>query len=551
MLRDYLIAKVSPKAKKENEIFWNNYRITVLTDRLIRVEQEENKNFRDEATGRVWFRDLPVQKYRYTSDKNSLTVTTASVTLIVREKAEDCSVIVDGEEKPVSNAHNLRGTRRTLDVCEGCEFIDFVNNKRTEIDLGIGVCSTDGVAYFDDADSFSLLENGETKKSDYVGVDRYIFAYGKDYRRAVQDLYKICGKPPIVPRFALGNWWSRYYKYTDREYLRLLNRFEEKDIPLSVATIDMDWHYSKNVDAEKHISEQHRNSEKYGFSDNVGWTGFSWNVNLFKDYKKFLKQVKSKNVAITLNLHPADGVRFWEDQYEAMAKALGKDASEGERIKFDFTDDDFINNYFDLIIIPYENDGVSFWWIDWQQGTTSEIDGVDPLWSLNHYHYQEIKSRSKTPLILSRYAGIGSHRYPVGFSGDTIISWKTLEYLPYFTYTASNVGYTWWSHDIGGHMLGVTNSELYVRFIQFGVFSPINRMHSSDFETLTKEPWYYENGKGLVAAEWLRFRHKMIPLLYTLDKKTHEEGIALIEPMYYEWAEEKEAYEKRDRKSVV
>lgn len=545
MLKDYLIAKVSPKAKQENEIFWKDYRITVLTDRLFRIEREKNKKFRDEATGRVWFRDLPAQKYESVCGEDKLTVKTDFVTLIVRENVEDCSVIIAGEEKSVSNAGNLLGTCRTLDVCEGNELIDFVNNKKTEIELGLGVCSKSGVAYFDDSDSFTLLENGETRKSDYDGTDRYVFAHGKDYRQAVKDFYKICGKPPLVPRFALGNWWSRYYMYTDREYLRLFNKFEERNIPLTVATIDTDWHYSKNIDKEKHITEQNKNSEKYCGTGILGWTGFSWNENLFKDYKSFLKQVKNKNVAITLNLHPAEGVRFWENQYADMAKAMGKNPETCEQIKFDFTDDNFINNYFELLVIPYEKDGVNFWWIDWQQGTTSEIEGVDPLWSLNHYHYQEIKNRSKNPLILSRYAGIGSHRYPVGFSGDTIISWKTLEYLPYFTYTASNVGYTWWSHDIGGHMLGVTNAELYVRFIQFGVFSPINRMHSSDFETLTKEPWYYENGTGLIAAEWLRFRHKMIPYLYTLDKKTHEEGVAMIEPLYYEWAEEKEAYEKR------
>lgn len=545
MLNDYLIVKVSPKAKQENEVFWNDYRITVLTDRLFRIEKNENKNFRDSATRSVWFRDVPVQKFEVTRSEEKLTIKTVRAELFVRKELKDCSVAICGEEKLISNDYNLRGTYRTLDVCEGDEFIDFVNNTKKKIELGLGVCSRNGVAYFDDEESFSLLENGTTEKFTASGKDRYVFAHGKDYRQAVKDFYKICGMPPLVPRFALGNWWSRYYKYTDREYLRLLNKFEERDVPLTVATIDTDWHYSQNVDEEKRITEQHKKSEKYCGNGILGWTGFSWNETLFKDYKSFLKQVKGKNVAITLNLHPADGVRFWENQYADMARAMGKDPDTCEQIKFDFTDETFINNYFELLVIPYEKEGVSFWWIDWQQGTTSKIAGVDPLWSLNHYHYSEIKNRSKTPLILSRYAGIGSHRYPVGFSGDTIISWKTLAYLPYFTYTASNIGYTWWSHDIGGHMLGATDAEIYVRFIQFGVFSPINRMHSSDFKTLTKEPWYYENGTGLIAEKWLRFRHKLLPYLYTIDVKTHKEGVALIEPLYYEWTKEEDAYANR------
>ena len=63
-------------------------------------------------------------------------------------------------------------------------------------------------------------------------------------------------------------------------------------------------------------------------------------------------------------------------------------------------------------------------------------------------------------MTFSRYAGPGSHRYPVGFSGDTIITWESLDFQPYFTATASNIGYGWWSHDIGGHMWGYKNDEM-------------------------------------------------------------------------------------------
>jgi alpha-glucosidase (family GH31 glycosyl hydrolase) len=126
--------------------------------------------------------------------------------------------------------------------------------------------------------------------------------------------------------------------------------------------------------------------------------------------------------------------------------------------------------------------------------------GLDPLWSLNHYHYLDNAKEKENPLILSRYAGVGSHRYPLGFSGDTEITWATLDYLPYFTATASNVGYTWWSHDIGGHHRGEKEDELFVRHVQFGVLSPINRLHCSNWETLSKEPWYFLNGAGEIAV---------------------------------------------------
>ena len=95
------------------------------------------------------------------------------------------------------------------------------------------------------------------------------------------------------------------------------------------------------------------------------------------------------------------------------------------------------------------------------------------------------------PLTLSRFAGAGSHRYPLGFSGDTAIYWSALKFQPYFTATASNIGYGWWSHDIGGHRGGIHDGELYLRWLWFGVFSPINRLHSTSNELMGKEPWNY------------------------------------------------------------
>lgn len=125
------------------------------------------------------------------------------------------------------------------------------------------------------------------------------------------------------------------------------------------------------------------------------------------------------------------------------------------------------------------------------QGTNTKIEGLDPLWMLNHFHYLDSGRDGKRPMTFSRYAGPGSHRYPVGFSGDTHITWDSLDFQPYFTNTASNIGYGWWSHDIGGHMMGYRDEELEVRWYQYGVFSPINRLHSSNSRFSGKEPWKF------------------------------------------------------------
>lgn len=536
----HLIAKTRPQADPKNMIFWKNYRVTVLGERLFRLERSPAKKFRDGATQAVWFRDMPPVKFVASYGEEECAVQTAACKLILREKREDCAAELGGEEIKLDNEKNLLGTYRTLD---GCDADAYQYGKAPEkIKLGAGVCSLSGVALFDDAASLTLGEDGEVKPERGDGTDEYIFVFGTNFRGAVQALYEITGPVPMIPRYALGNWWSRYHAYSDKEYLRLLNRFEAHRVPLSVATVDMDWHYSYSVEEDCGLKATGRNTSVYGVTpDNVGWTGYTWNKHLFPDYRAFLKELQNRGLKVTLNLHPSGGVRWWETQYGDMCRAMGRDPEKFLPVAFDFSDPAFINSYFAILHKPYEKDGVEFWWIDWQQGTQSAIEGLDPLWALNHYHYLDAAENHAIPLILSRYAGIGAHRYPVGFSGDTFITWKTLGYLPYFTATASNVGYTWWSHDIGGHQQGETDGELYVRFIQFGVFSPIDRLHSACAETVTKEPFAYSNGAGEIASDFLRLRHRLVPYLYTAARRTHAEGIALVEPLYYRSTEE-EAY---------
>ena len=558
MLDARLIAKTAPLACVENTLVWKNYRVTVLGDRLFRLERSKKGVFRDSATQAVWFRNAPKQEFSFAEQGGEMVICTAVCKLILRKSRGQVCVELDGKRILANNRFNLLGTYRTLDNCNGRVYSRrwIKGDIPYKIRLGTGVCSKNGVAVLKD-DTLSLGEDGEVKRERADGSDEYIFAFGDDYRGAVFALYRLTGFPPLVPRFALGNWWSRYYAYTDEEYLRTIARFEERGVPLSVATVDMDWHISDENEMKKRLVAQGKYHERYigNPAVHLGWTGYSWNKKLFPNPTAFLQALKGKGLKVTLNLHPSDGVRFWEENYEKMANALGRYESKQEVIPFSFTSARFINAYFKVLHLPLEAQGVDFWWIDWQQPNILWADeqgknagaprhsvtdkkgkvdgGYDPLWALNHYHYLD-SAKGGTPLILSRFAGVGAHRDPLGFSGDTEMSWDTLAFLPYFTATASNIGYTWWSHDIGGHNFGEKNDELYLRHIQYGVFSPINRLHSSCDDTVTKEPWFY-GGAGYIAQEFLRFRHRLVPYLYTAAHRTATDGKALVEPLYYEW----------------
>lgn len=547
-MQKHLTVKTRPVANEKNTVFFEDYRITVLDTGLFRIEQARDEHFNDSATQHIWFRDMPPQSFEITKGKGEISVKTARATLTVCRDMKQSRILIDGRSLPLENAENLLGTYRTLDCFDGEYYI----RDGSRLKLECGVCSKNGVAIFDDTDALRLTEEGLLAPRSEDIFDIYVFAYGHDYREAVRAVYTICGSTPMLPRFAFGNWWSRFHAYSDREYLHLMDEFKAQGIPITVATLDIDWHYSDNVDEDKQITAQGKNTLDRGTLETpenkrIGWTGYSWNTKLFPDYRTFLNELHKRDLKVTLNLHPASGVRYYEDMYAEMATAMGIDPSTERAVPFNISDPHFVEEYFRILHHPYEKDGVDFWWIDWQQGTTTEMDGLDPLWALNHFHYLDNGRKTPHPLIMSRYAGLGSHRYPIGFSGDTSISWETLSLLPYFTATAANCGYTWWGHDIGGHHLGIKDDELYLRFLQYGVFNPINRAHSTSSELISKEPWEYENGIGELAKKMLTLRHRMIPFLYTCNYRTHKEGIALCEPLYYQYPEYKESYNFRNQ----
>ncbi|WNS44218.1 TIM-barrel domain-containing protein [Paenibacillus sp. MMS20-IR301] len=513
-----------PAANPGAVVQGDGYRFTVLTSALIRMEYSPLGSFEDRATQIVVNRSFEVPEFRVNDLGNKLEIITARLQLTYDKEPfsrHGLSVKVrNGSGHLMSVWHygdegqNLGGTARTLDNADGA------------IPLEQGLLSLSGYTVVDDSRSLLLEQGGTVQPRGQEGTDLYLFGYGHDYLECLKDFYQLCGRTPLLPRYALGNWWSRYYPYSEEEYMGLIERFGQEQIPFSVAVMDMDWHL---VDVDP----------QYG----SGWTGYSWNRELFPDPQRFLGWLHDRGLRVTLNVHPADGVRAFEEPYLAIAADLGMDPERGDAVEFDITDSRFLQAYFKFLHHPLEEEGVDFWWIDWQQGGITKIPGLDPLWMLNHYHYLDSGRRGRRPLTFSRYAGLGSHRYPVGFSGDTIITWESLAFQPYFTANASNAGYGWWSHDIGGHMGGYLDDELTLRWVQFGVFSPLLRLHSSASAFNSKEPWRFNPVAEAAMKEALRLRHRLLPYLYTMNRYASRDGLPLVQPMYYRHAEQREAYE--------
>lgn len=524
----------------------NHVRFTVISDGTLRLEYAPDGKFVDNKSFVAVNRLYPDVDYKLKSKGAWIEITTSKMRMRYKKDSGQFTgdnLVIEAVKgafpftwKPgVQQKGNLKGTYRTLDGMDGeTQTQTWVadTKKGEQLKLEDGLLATDGWSFIDDSQGL-LFDNDPDwewakERPANGGQDWYFMAYGHDYKQALKDYTLFAGKMPLPPRYAFGYWWSRYWLYSDKEFRNLIDNFNTYQIPLDVLVVDMDWHYTEKGKG--------------------GWTGWTWNRDLFPNPQGFLKYLKQNDLKITLNLHPADGVAAYEENYTEMAKDMGVDPETKKTIPWVNSDKKFIRSMFKNILGPMEKDGVDFWWLDWQQGMFDpKMKNLSNTWWINYAFFSDMeKSRETRPMLYHRWGGLGNHRYQVGFSGDAVISWKSLDFQPYFNSTASNVLYGYWSHDLGGHIGSQIDPEMYTRWLQFGALSPIMRTHSQKGAKLNKEPWVFNKEYCDIIRETIRQRYVMAPYIYTMARKGYDDGISLCRPMYYDYPENKEAYEFRN-----
>lgn len=542
-----MFGSVSAQALQSNIAYVDNQvRFTVISEGVIRMEYAPDGNFVNEKSHVAVLREYPSVDFKLKKKGAWVEIVTSKMKLRYKKNSGQFSKdnlfitsmndLVPFAWKPgMQQKGNLKGTYRTLDGMDGdTQSQTWVadSKKGDKLQLEDGLLATDGWTFIDDSKGLLFDDDSDwewaKERPNNGGQDWYFMAYGHDYKAALKDFTLFAGKIPLPPRYAFGYWWSRYWLYSDKEFRNLIDNFHAYKIPLDVLVVDMDWHYTE--------------------PGKGGWTGWTWNRDLFPNPEKFLSYLKQNDVKITLNLHPADGVASYEENYVPMAKDLGIDPQSKQTIPWVNSDKNFINSMFKNILTPMEKDGVDFWWLDWQQGIfDSKVKNLSNTWWINYIFFTQMeKNRETRPLLYHRWGGLGNHRYQVGFSGDAVVSWKSLDFQPYFNSTASNVLYGYWSHDLGGHIGDRIDPEMYTRWLQFGALSPIMRTHSQKSAGLNKEPWVFSKEYSDVIRRTILQRYEMAPYIYTMARKAYDEGLSLCRPMYYDYPDSKEAYEFRN-----
>lgn len=532
---------LNPVPNPEAVVVEGNVRFTVLTDRMIRIQYSSTGQFEDRATFAVVNRRLPVPQFTIKRDDKYLYLHTDSLDLRYRlgsvPRAQDKSpnnLLITFRMNGFlcqwypgkDDALNLYGTNRTLDTAWG-------DNMRYKLEKGLN--SRAGWAVIDESPkstredgstSYVLAPNSEgfswwADPVDKGATDWYFLGYGHNYKQCLGDYVKVGGRIPMPPKYLFGYWYSRYAAYSTSDFKQIISDVERNDIPMDVLIMDMDWHKD-------------------------GWTGWSWNKKLIPNPSELIRYMHMHGLRTALNLHPADGVASYEDYYNEMKLELGYPNDYKETLPWAVENYDYYKALFKCFLRKYEKMGVDFWWLDWQQHLLVDNMTLGETFWCNHTFFEDMRINRPElrPVIYHRWGGLGSHRYPIGFSGDTFSKWSTLGYLVHFTSTASNVCYAYWGHDIGGHQGGSNDEELYLRWLQFGAYTPIFRTHALKDSKIERRIWKYPNFEQL--REAVRLRYRLFPYLYTAARETYDTGVGMNRPLYYDWPEEGKAYQYED-----
>ncbi len=487
------------KPLKESIVSGDNYRFTILSERLVRVEFGI---FKDEPTELVVNRKFDKVDFNIVEDNTHLEIKTKYFRLYY-EKGK--------------NYKSNKNFRIELINTDKFWYYNHVEAKNYPYPVAItngkvnykkSLYSIDGFSTIDDSNTHLMSSSGTIMDTN-DSIDIYVFMYGKDFYGCLKDYYTLTGYPALIPRFALGNWWSRNIDYSDASLKELVDRFLKEEIPISIVLLDKDWH-NRLYESKNHLK-----------------TGFTFNNEYFKSPSEMINYMHSKGIRIGLNVNPTEGFYNIDDYYEQAIKYLEQDSN--GVIPFNALDPKWIDVYLKLYIHPLDALGVDFFWLDFYNPNNLKSEYL-----VKHYQFNDMKRNYKRrPFVIGYNDIIAQHRYPVLYPGKTEVSWNSLKQIPLFNANATNMGVSFYAHDVGGYFKGIEDNELYIRYVQLATFSPILKFGADKGKYYKREPWRWNIKTLGIVRDYLQLRHKLIPYLYSEAYAYHKDGIPIIKPIYY------------------
>jgi hypothetical protein len=361
--------------------------------------------------------------------------------------------------------------------------------------------------------------------------DGYFFGYGQNYKQGLADLNSLTGGANLLPESAYGVWYSRYYAYSAADYQNtLLPTFRSTNTPIDWLVVDTDW------------------------KSPTQWNGWNWNTGLFPDPQGFLNWTKQQGLSVSMNIHPT--IDSGDPKFAAAnSQAGGLIPDGGTTYAFDWSNPAHLAAYLKLHQ-PFEQQGVREWWLDYCTNcgaSTASDPHVGPDNLINQAYTDDAAAKGLRGFSFARIGGSeqggDDSSYPTGpwserrnsmqFTGDTPATWDMLAFETRFTAAEAAAGISNVSHDIGSFHGGHLADDLYARWMQFGAFQPVDRMHSDHGDRL---PWNYTGAAAASAESSLRLREALVPYTYTLARQANTTGVPIVRPMYLNYPSQEAAY---------
>lgn len=384
------------------------------------------------------------------------------------------------------------------------------------------------------------------------GRTSYLVIAGNDYPHLIDKFTQVTGRQPLPPRWALGNFASRFGYHTQQETQQTVDKFLAEDFPLDAVVLDLYWF---GPDIKGHMGN------------------LEWDKQAFPEPEKMIRDFQKQGVDTILITEPfvLTSSKKWDEAKANNALAINH-AGAPKTFDFYFGNTGLIDvfsptgqSWFEKTYQQLFKQGVTGWWGDLGEPEVHPADALHQLngkvvtgdeihnayghqWAEMVYQTQRELSNDIRPMIMMRSGFVGSQRYGmIPWTGDVSRSWDGLKPQVELNLQMGLLGLAYTHSDLGGFAGGeVFDKEMYIRWLQYGVFQPVYRPHAQ--EQIAPEPVFHDEQTKDIIREYIKLRYQLLPYNYSLVYENSLTGMPLMRPMMFEnendatWFDEKDQY---------
>lgn len=386
----------------------------------------------------------------------------------------------------------------------------------------------------DDTVSFGEPGSGTVTVSSAGGsIDGYFYHSGSP-KEAVAKFYSVSGSKSLLPRWAYGFIQSKYGYRSQAEVESVVSRFGTEGIPLSAIVLDLYWFKTMG--------------------------DFSWNASAFPDPEGMADYLESKGVKLITITEPyvlngSSSYDYFDSTRSMVEDSSGKSVTTAIWLGVCGMLNPLSKSAMECIGSKYSSffdSGVDGFWTDLGEPEADAEGGYFDAYTMDYFHnyYNREWSRlirlamkkshpDARPFILSRSGFTGSAGYGVShWSGDIPSTFPSLSDQIALGINDGLAGFSYWGCDVGG-FLGEPSDELFVRWMQFGAFTPVFRAHGSDS---VREPWRVSGSKFDAVKECIAQRYRLLPYIYSAAWQTASAGVPMMRPLTLEFPSDSSLY---------